>query len=271
MKISIITINLNNREGLKKTIESVISQTYQDFELIIIDGGSTDGSIKIIEENSKYIKYWCSEIDRGIYNAMNKGVLASTGEYVIFLNSGDYFNNNFVLKKVIPFLKGSHYYGGIELRGNNLFDYNINSEDDILHVMFTKKLPHQSTFISRKVFEEFGLYNENYKIISESIKFFNDIICYNASVEKIPFIISNFDTNGISTRERELYNKENKIFLQQINRLITLYQFYRDHKDIVECIFKYKSLFLIFRIYFFIYRNKKQNLFKELFFAMRKR
>jgi glycosyltransferase involved in cell wall biosynthesis len=89
LKLSIITVNYNNLEGLKKTIESVVSQTWQVFEYIVIDGGSTDGSAAYIEAQSVNIDYWVSEPDNGIYNAMNKGIKAATGEYLLFLNSGD--------------------------------------------------------------------------------------------------------------------------------------------------------------------------------------
>lgn len=90
MKLSIITINYNNREGLRKTIESVVAQTTREFEYIVIDGGSTDGSVDVIKEFSDYIDYWVSEPDKGIYNAMNKGVKVAHGDYCQFLNSGDW-------------------------------------------------------------------------------------------------------------------------------------------------------------------------------------
>ena len=83
-KLSIITINFNNAEGLKKTMESVFSQSFNDFEYLIIDGGSTDGSVEIIKQNKK-INYWISEKDNGIYDAMNKGILKSFGNYLLFL------------------------------------------------------------------------------------------------------------------------------------------------------------------------------------------
>ena len=100
MKYSIITINYNNRDGLEKTIQSVINQTCQDFEFIIIDGGSTDGSVDIIKKYNDRINYWVSEPDKGIYNAMNKGILQAHGEYLNFMNSGDCFFDNEVLNKV---------------------------------------------------------------------------------------------------------------------------------------------------------------------------
>lgn len=99
MKFSIITINYNNCEGLEKTIQSVIEQSYKGYEYIVIDGGSTDGSIDIIKKYEPSITFWVSEKDSGIYNAMNKGIRHSTGEYLNFMNSGDTFYEPEVLKK----------------------------------------------------------------------------------------------------------------------------------------------------------------------------
>ncbi len=89
MKLSIITINKNNAYGLRKTIQSVINQTYSNIEYIIIDGASTDGSIDVIKKFEDKIDWWASEPDTGIYNAMNKGIKIATGDYCQFLNSGD--------------------------------------------------------------------------------------------------------------------------------------------------------------------------------------
>ena len=98
--LSIITINRNNAAGLRKTIESVVSQTYTDFDYIIIDGASTDESVDVIKEYADRITYWVSEPDTGIYNAMNKGILKANGEYCLFLNSGDWLYDNDVLNDV---------------------------------------------------------------------------------------------------------------------------------------------------------------------------
>ena len=97
IRVSVITVNLNNREGLQKTIHSVIGQTYPNIEYIVIDGASTDGSVKIIDDNVSNIHLWRSEADSGIYDAMNKGIELATGDYLIFLNSGDYFFRPIVL------------------------------------------------------------------------------------------------------------------------------------------------------------------------------
>src|ERR1035437_11152918 len=97
LALSIISINLNNAKGLEITIRSIIEQTFIDYELIIIDGASTDESIEIINKYADKITYWVSEQDEGIYNAMNKGIKRSHGKYCFFLNSGDWFSDNYVL------------------------------------------------------------------------------------------------------------------------------------------------------------------------------
>ena len=99
-KVSIITVNYNNNEGLQKTFDSVFAQTYVDFDYLVIDGGSNDGSRELIESNKDKLAYWLSEKDRGIYDAMNKGIDNAKGEYLLFLNSGDYLYNKDVLREV---------------------------------------------------------------------------------------------------------------------------------------------------------------------------
>ena len=101
MTLSIITINYNNRDGLRKTIESVIAQSCKDFEFIIIDGASTDGGVDVLKEYDRHIDYWSSTPDNGVYNAMNKGVKIARGRYCIFMNSGDTFHDEDVIKNAI--------------------------------------------------------------------------------------------------------------------------------------------------------------------------
>ncbi len=101
MKVTIITVCFNAAANLAETIESVVGQTYGDIEYIIIDGGSTDGSLDIINRYASQISYWISEPDKGIYDAMNKGIAHSHGDYILFLNSGDLFFNNNVIAEVM--------------------------------------------------------------------------------------------------------------------------------------------------------------------------
>ena len=121
-KISIISINYNNKEGLRKTVESVVNQTYKNFEYIVIDGGSTDDSTDILDEYHEKINYIVSEPDSGIYNAMNKGIKVAKGDYLLFLNSGDCLIDQFVIQKVITELndKISIYYGNLIYSSNGI-------------------------------------------------------------------------------------------------------------------------------------------------------
>ena len=107
LKLTIITINYNNLEGLKRTVESVVNQTWQELEYIVIDGGSTDGSAAFLASCSDTIDYWVSEPDNGIYNALNKGIQKATGEYLLFLNSGDHFYSDEVLANNVHHLVNS--------------------------------------------------------------------------------------------------------------------------------------------------------------------
>ena len=101
MKLSVITINLNDAEGLQKTLRSVWErQSFTDFEHIVIDGASTDGSVEVIKKYADKLAYWVSEPDKGIYSAMNKGIVRARGEYLLFINSGDWLADD-VLAKVL--------------------------------------------------------------------------------------------------------------------------------------------------------------------------
>ena len=154
-KLSIITVNLNNAIGLRKTIESVVNQTFTDFEYIIIDGGSTDGSVDVIREYSEKITYWVNEPDKGIYNAMNKGIKIAKGEYLQFLNSGDFLIDNRVLKSIFDLERNEDVLYGEAVLGDNL-EKKIKfppSPKIIDHEYFwTNTLTHQSTLIKRTLF-----------------------------------------------------------------------------------------------------------------------
>ena len=215
--ISIITINLNNKDGLKETIDSVINQTYSDIEYIIIDGGSTDGSVDIIKEYNDKISYWISEKDKGIYNAMNKGIRVSTGDYLLFLNSGDHLIENNVLEKVFPYLDGTDFVYGNEWKVNERNRGNIPYEavyPNKLDESFFRRtsLPHQSTFIKRELLKD-G-YNENYKIISDWI-LFRESWKNGKTYKHMPFIVSVYDCSGFSNQNSGLMNNEKKEYYRK--------------------------------------------------------
>lgn len=204
MKLSIITINYNDASGLKKTINSVVQQTFIDLEYIVIDGGSTDGSIEIIEENAESINYWISEPDNGIYNALNKGILKSKGDYLLFLNSGDWFFNKDVLSVFMKDLGNYDIIYGNKI--NYYSDDNFMEEKspaivDLYILAFSYSLPHQATIIKRKLFNELGLYDESLKIVSDWKFNLLAIFRYNCTYLYKDINLVFYDMNGISSNE----------------------------------------------------------------------
>lgn len=169
--LSIITINYNNLSGLTRTFESVINQTWKDFEYIIIDGGSTDGSAQYIQENQEYFYYWVSEPDKGIYNAMNKGVKVASGRYLYFLNSGDVFFTNGILEKVASEIVFEGEQKMIYIGPTKEIDKLIAHEPPetvTLCYLFGTALPHQGMFFPINCFFKIK-YNEEYKVASDWI------------------------------------------------------------------------------------------------------
>jgi len=202
-KISIITINYNNKKGLEKTVQSVVSQTQRDYEFIIIDGGSTDGSKELIECYSDRLYYWVSEPDTGVYNAMNKGIKAATGDFVIFMNSGDFFYENTVLEKVEPLLVNEFdiYYGDnykIKPHSKRKKTY---PEKLSFSFFYSSCINHQSTFIRRQLFFDYFLYNETFKIISDWEFFVYTICIENKPYKYLKMTICNYDFTGISSKK----------------------------------------------------------------------
>lgn len=220
MKISIITINYNNKAGLQKTIDSVISQTFKDFEWIIIDGSSTDGSKELIEQYSQYITYWVSEPDKGIYNAMNKGIVQAKGEYLLFLNSGDWLIKNNVLEKISIYLKNTDIVFGYVARIVNNLMTNLTgflTKDNItLSDLYYQTIPHQATFFRKELFSKFGLYDETLEIVADRKFYIKSIIYGNASIEFIPITISYFEEGGISSTSPRYLDEKAKVLHELI-------------------------------------------------------
>lgn len=211
MKFSIITVNLNNVSGLDKTIQSLNNQSFQDFEHIIIDGNSIDNSVEVIRKynEQRRLLYWISEPDTGIYNAMNKGLKKATGEYCLFLNSGDYLYNNEVLKDAYNLeFKEDIVYGNILMSNGTQYDYS--SEKEITFRYFlTCTLPHSCSFIKTSLFEKVGHFNEKLTIVSDWEFFLLAVCRYNVQLKKIPLLVTVFDLNGISS------HKNNKSIIEQ--------------------------------------------------------
>ncbi len=257
--ISIITVNLNDLEGLKRTMKSVFGQTFKEFEYIVIDGGSTDGSKEYIESHSDKIDTWISEKDSGIYNAMNKGIKVANGEYLLFLNSGDHFYNKIVLEQNYTCL-----------RDYELVYFNINVIEDkneyiryfpehLVFSFFTKfTLPHQATFIKSSLFEKVGYYDESLKIVSDW-KFFIESICeFNASYLKIENVLSTHYLNGISTNpdnwhivleeRKKVLEADYKAFIEDSNQLYEYRQELDEKRSIISNLRKSRKIKLLVKL-----------------------
>ncbi|RQO39124.1 glycosyltransferase [Chryseobacterium sp. KBW03] len=198
--ITIITINFNNRNGLQKTMDSVFRQTNKDFQYIVIDGGSSDGSKELIEINQSKINDWVSEPDNGIYHAMNKGIEKATGEYLLFLNSGDELLNELVVEKVTPLLHTEDIISGNLIVDEDNKDVLRPTKKSISFLdLIEETIWHPSTFIKKSAFEKVGLYDENLKICSDWKWFLISIFKYNCTYRPIEQSISRFYKDGISS------------------------------------------------------------------------
>lgn len=200
MKVSVITINYNNRSGLEKTSESVVAQEYPDYEWIVIDGGSTDGSVEVIKSYERYIKYWCSCPDRGIYHAMNKGIAQASGDYCLFLNSGDSFHSPCVLGEFAAKVRrgGSDFVtGAVQIEGKNKKEIKKAPEQVTGRFIFKESVCHQSTFIKASVLRK-NPYREDFKIVSDWLLMLEELLLHRASYSPMDTVVSNYNLEGIS-------------------------------------------------------------------------
>lgn len=204
-KINIVTINLNNKSGLEKTINSVINQTFFDkINYIIIDGGSIDGSIDVIDRYKDYLSYYVSEKDNGIFNAMNKGVSFCNGEYVQFLNSGDNLHDNKVIENIYNELTEDVVYGNMLVEPFK--EKILITKYDFFGDWF---MPHPSTFTRVELLKKKKL-SEDYKIISDWIYYYEYICINKLPYKHIDLIVTDFYGGGVSSNHEECLKEEEK-------------------------------------------------------------
>lgn len=254
MKLSIITINYNHLEGLRHTVDSILCQTWTDFEWIVVDGNSTDGSAEYIEELAGKLQsegqgssspwqvwrfslpgftaddwhwnnekdnvpdcgcrrfLWCSEKDKGIYNAMNKGIVKAQGEYCLFMNSGDWLDSPTVLERFFGHEFDEDIVCGrarMVKDGENVFvnPQVYNSDYDSAGII-SYSIPHQACLIKRRLFEKLGLYDEHLKIVSDW-KFFALAIGYWGYTYKfVDELVANMEPGGVSDNGRFLEERK---------------------------------------------------------------
>ena len=246
MKLSIITINYNNAEGLRKTLASVAAQTYRDIEHIIIDGGSTDGSVDVILEyaqgestfasfsvtSSIHTINWSSEKDNGIYNAMNKGIRKAIGDYCQFLNSGDTLASPDVTERMMTEMDSINakrsadnedpidvLYGDmlkVGMKTRNSRDNSGGNDGVTLNMFYRGCLNHSPAYIKRSLFDEYGLYDETLKICSDWKFYMQSIVLGKATTKHVNIIVTHFDMNGISETRKDILNEERNRLLKEL-------------------------------------------------------
>lgn len=233
MKLSIITINYNDAEGLERTIQSVITQTFHDYEFIIIDGGSTDSSVDVIKKYESYINYWVSEPDGGIYPGMNKGLRQAKGEYVNFMNGGDCYHSSDVLEKIFALeidadiITGAHSENGLR---------NVGKGGVTMLDLYKWAIDHQASFIRREIALRHP-YDEKYRIVSDWKFFIEALVLDNCSFYYTDTLVVDVDMDGISNTNFELDKKERKAVLKELfpERILEDYKFFASiHPDLLE-------------------------------------
>ncbi|MBB5635651.1 glycosyltransferase involved in cell wall biosynthesis [Pedobacter cryoconitis] len=269
-KISIITVNYNDNSGLQKTVNSVLNQSLRNFEFIIIDGNSSDGSKEFLQQNRDHSIRWISEPDRGIYHAMNKGIQMATGKYLLFLNSGDVLFDNEVIKQVDHEIDGTYgiYYCDI------IFDEpkqkkKVVFPDTLSFTFFFKQsLSHQATFIKRKLFDEIFLYNEDFKIVSDWEFFIYAICKQNVPYKHLDILTTIYDGNGISSNSENLkmmYQERNISLMKHFPTFIS------DYTQISELEHKRVKQFFFIKEHPFAWKILKICIKTILFFIQRKK
>ena len=280
MKISVIVVTYNEENTLEKTLQSIINQVDFDkyVELIVIDGASTDGTVDIIKKYSKYITKWISEPDKGIYDAMNKGVKIATGDFVQFLNSADLFFDKYVIKNVVKKIgndRDSIFYGDVwrydfktgKIVGKREVYKDTNGE---LNFAYTMPIGHQGTFIPRELmikepfsleFKIAGDYDCLYRYFKNGVKFKN----LNENIAK-------FDINGISNSQVLLVTVEglfivSRYDLTRINKSAywSVINRLTENKDLGASLKTFENkLTKLKDVSFFKHPIKKYKLYKDL-------
>ncbi|MFT5726949.1 MAG: glycosyltransferase involved in cell wall biosynthesis [Desulforhopalus sp.] len=217
-KLSIITVCHNEVLGIRHTAESIINQDYKEFEWIVIDGGSNDGTLEVLYEYKHRTTHLISGQDKGIYDAMNIGASKAKGEYLLFLNGGDSLYKIDTLSACSDYLeKTDVLHGGIQVvsesgqcvQEKQFFDSDITVEN-----MTYRTLPHQGLFMSRILFQMLGGFDLGFAIISDR-DLTSRAYVGGASFRSIPFVVSNYVLGGVSNTQKAAVRKESGKFMRK--------------------------------------------------------
>lgn len=282
MKLTIVTINYNNAPGLKKTLESVLCQTSTDFEYIIVDGASSDLSLQMISDKQLLINgisefngipVTCiSELDSGIYNAMNKGIRIAKGDYIQFLNSGDVLVGTDVIEQMLARLDNTFLnevnkcqnprleaipilYGNMlkAIPEGLLRDKGFAGKPPDIYDFYKGTLNHSPTFIKRTLFDDYGMYDESLRIVSDWKWYFQVIALNNVMPIYVDIDVTIFDMTGISTINSGLDKEERKLTLEVLLPRSVLV-FFDENDDIIEQFLRVSKIKAVYKILIFIER-----------------
>lgn len=241
MKLSIITVNRNKAEGLRRTLDSVAAQTYHEIEHVIIDGASTDNSVEVIMEYVAKVEsrngtkpvdsvLWVSEPDHGVFEAMNKGIKKAKGEYLLFLNSGDFLIAPDVIDRVMAQCTGADILcARCNVSDGGKVVWTSNPPEKVTFgTLYTVGLAHQSTFIKRALFDTCGLYREDFKYNSDIAFWYKAIVDNKATTQRIDVITTDYNLDGISSKE----NKDPKFLAEHAEILAPYAMFVPDYEDL---------------------------------------
>ncbi len=247
MKLSIITVNLNNAAGLDKTINSILFQTWQEFEYIIVDGGSIDGSKELIDQfaiDNKRLTKWISEPDTGIFNAMNKGIKIASGEYILFLNSGDFLFSSSVLEKTFANCTYTEDFicAKCAVSNNGKVAFVTNPPHNFTFKnFFNTTLAHQSTFIKSALFKKFGNYREDLRLKSDWEFFVRTIILHKCTTTIIDVILTDYNLSGVSALSNNRKRQQEE--MEQIYNETVLSKFVPDYINYTSTLTEMKVYF----------------------------
>lgn len=221
MKISVITVCKNAEDTIEKSIATVVNQSYENIEHIIIDGGSEDKTLEIIDKYRDNITYFLSEPDHSIYDAMNKGIKASAGEIVYFLNTNDYLYDEDVIKDVVELFrktKAGIVFGNISFLDENGNQKELRSYAEVDKLFLTSEgICHQCIFYKREVLQKCGNYDENFRIIADYDLNLKAIMRYEVKTRHFDRTIAHFTLGGISNNEKyhQQLEKEKELLLNK--------------------------------------------------------
>ena len=278
MRLSIVTINRNNADGLEKTMQSVASQSYKDFEYLVIDGASTDGSVEVIKKMESQFAHlkWISEPDKGIYNAMNKGIRMASGEYVQILNSADCLAADNVIERMLSELDKAGnpmiYYGNMVKcypDGRRIVDKCFAGREITMLGMYSGTLNHDPAYIRRDLFDKYGYYDENLKIVSDWKWYLKAIVLGGEKPQYVDMDVTLFDMTGISENidnKQRIKDERNKVLEELVPAsFLHDYKRYSDDVYLMRRIrrypWAYKSVWFIERCLFKLekQRNKRND------------